>query len=86
MDILTQGIAGALLAQVNAERNEKRLATGIGFFAGMLADADILIRSADDPLINLEFHRQFSHSLLFIPFGGLIAAVLVWWFVRKHLT
>jgi inner membrane protein len=86
MDILTQGIAGGLLAQVNAPDKEKRLATGIGFFAGVLADADILIRSADDPLVNLEFHRQFTHSLLFIPVGGLIAALLSWWLVRKHLS
>ena len=86
MDLITQGLSGALVAQVNAERSERRLASGIGFFAGLLADADVLIRSADDPLINLEFHRQFSHSLFFIPFGGLIAALLLWWFLRNRLT
>ncbi len=52
----------------------------------MLADADILIRSTNDPLLNIEFHRHFSHSLIFIPIGGLLAAVILWPFLRKHLS
>ena len=83
MDIITQGIAGAVLAQTGAGR-QKGMATVVGFAAGLLPDADVLIRSADDPLLALEFHRQFSHSLLFIPVGGLIAALLLWPFVRRH--
>lgn len=43
----------------------------------MLADADVLIRSDADPLLNIEFHRHFSHSLTFIPIGGLLAALLL---------
>jgi inner membrane protein len=50
----------------------------------MLADADIFIRSLDDPLLTLEYHRQFTHALLFVPVGGLIAAVLLWPFVRRR--
>lgn len=85
MDIVTQGIAGAVLAQTGANRQHKTAATLIGFLAGLLPDADILIRSAEDPLLNLEFHRQFSHSLLFIPIGAGMAALLLWPFFRKHL-
>jgi inner membrane protein len=44
----------------------------IGFLAGMFPDVDIFFRSNHDPLLFLEFHRQFTHSLIFIPVGGLI--------------
>ncbi len=84
MDIITQGIAGAVLAQAGTSRKQG-IATIVGFTTGLLPDADVLIRSADDPLLTLEFHRQFSHSLTFIPVGGLIAALLLWPFVRRYL-
>jgi inner membrane protein len=51
----------------------------------LLPDADALIRSSEDPLLVLEYHRHFTHSLLFIPAGALIAAVFVWMFCRKHV-
>lgn len=86
MDLLTQGLLGANLAVTRAEKHEIRLATGIGFFAGMVADADILIQSEQDPLLTIEFHRHFTHSLFFVPFGALIAAVLLWLFLRKRLA
>ena len=41
---------------------------GIGFLSGLAPDLDIFIRSESDPLLFLEFHRQFTHSLIFIPF------------------
>jgi len=77
MDILTQGLLGAALAQTATRPNELRLATGVGFAAGLLADADVLISSGADPLLMLEYHRHFSHALLFIPLGALIAALLL---------
>ena len=85
MDLLTQGLLGANLAVTGAQKHEIRLATGIGFFAGMVADADILIQSEQDPLLTIEFHRHFTHSLFFVPFGAFIAAVLLWPFLRKRL-
>jgi inner membrane protein len=85
MDILTQGLLGATLAQSAAQKSHVKMATFIGFFAGMLADLDILIRSSSDPLLNLEFHRHFTHSLLFIPLGGLVAAAIIWPFFRHKL-
>ena len=48
----------------------------IGFLAGMAADLDVLIRSDQDPLLFLTYHRQFTHSLLFIPIGGLLISGL----------
>lgn len=78
MDVLTQGLLGAALSQSIAKKDEVRLATGIGFFAGLIADADILISSASDPMLNIELHRHFSHSIFFIPFGALIATLILW--------
>lgn len=85
MDLFTQGLLGATMAQSGAKQQEIRLATGIGFFAGIVADADILIQSSNDPLLNIEFHRHFTHSLFFVPLGALIAALLLWPFLRKRL-
>jgi len=85
MDLLTQGVLGAALAQAGSKQTETRLATGIGFAAGLLADADALIRSANDSLLTIEYHRHFTHSLFFIPFGALIAAIILWPLLRKHI-
>lgn len=85
MDLLTQGLLGAVLAQAASRRGETRLATGIGFGAGLLADADALIRSSGDPLLTLEYHRHFSHALVFIPIGALLAALVLWPFIRQRL-
>lgn len=85
MDILTQGITGALVAQLGARPEYRRQATIAGFAGGLLPDADTLIRSSTDPLLSLEFHRQFSHSLLFNPVGALIATLILLPFMHKTL-
>jgi inner membrane protein len=76
MDPITQGVLGAALPQATATAHKGAVAlAGIfGFFAGMAADLDVLIRSSADPLLFLEYHRQFTHSLIFIPLGGLLSA------------
>ncbi len=86
MDILTQGLAGAVIASSIAKPQQLRAAAAIGFFAGLLADADVLIRSTDDTLLFLDFHRHFTHALLFIPIGGLVAALIAWPFARRRLA
>ncbi len=55
----------------------------IGFLAGLAPDLDVLIRSEQDPLLYLEYHRQFTHSLIFIPIGGAIAALAPYLLFRK---
>jgi inner membrane protein len=85
MDILTQGLVGGVMAQSLAARHEKKIATLVGVLAGLLADADILIRSSSDPLLNIEYHRHFTHSLVFIPVGAAIAMLLLWPFLRRRL-
>lgn len=85
MDLLTQGVLGAALAQSVSKQTETRQATGIGLFAGLAADADILIRSSQDPLLTIEFHRHFTHSIFFIPLGALIVASIVWLLLRHTM-
>ncbi len=86
MDIITQGLIGATAAQAGAKPNEVRLGALVGFCAPLLADADVLIRSSEDPLLFLEYHRYFTHALLFIPVGALIASLLLWPLLRKQLA
>jgi len=85
LDPLTQGLLGGALALSVANKKESRLATAIGFTAALPADADILIGTSDDPLLNIEFHRHFTHSLIFIPIGALIIASILWLLLRKRI-
>ena len=85
MDLLTQGLLGGALALSVANKKEARYAAATGFAAALVADADILIGASGDPLLNLEFHRHFTHSLIFIPVGALIASMLLWPLLRKRL-
>lgn len=78
MDPLTQGTLGAALPQAATGARRAAAAGGVGFVAGTLADLDVLIRSDTDPLLFLEYHRQFTHALVFVPVGGLIAAAVLW--------
>ena len=70
MDVLTQGLLGSAVAQTAAKPDEIRKAGLIGILAGLSADLDYFISSTSDPLLNLEFHRHFTHSLFFTPFAG----------------
>jgi inner membrane protein len=75
MDPLTQGLLGAAAAHAALGRQLGTRALLVGGVAGVLPDADLFIRSAADPLLAIEYHRQFTHSLAFIPVGGLLAAL-----------
>ncbi|MFT7222159.1 MAG: inner membrane protein [Candidatus Azotimanducaceae bacterium] len=85
MDPLSQGSLGAALAQSGSNRDTIKKAVLFGCFGGLAPDLDILIFSTTDPLLFLEFHRQFTHSLLFIPFGALIVAAATHWLFGKGL-
>lgn len=54
-----------------------RRALLLGAAAGLMPDLDVLIRSAEDPLLAIEHHRGFTHSLAFAPVGGAAAAALL---------
>lgn len=85
MDLLTHGLVGAAFAQSAAAPREARLAAGVGFASGLLADADALTGSAADPLLVLEYHRHFTHALAFVPVGALIAAAILWPLLRERI-
>ena len=76
MEPLTQAALGAAAAVACTRKTPFKHAFWLGALGGLLPDADVLIRSSNDPLLHLEYHRQFTHSLLFIPAGGLITAMI----------
>lgn len=83
MDPLSQGALGAVAAGNGANRKTVAVACLLGWVAGMAADLDVFISSPTDPLLFLEYHRQFTHALVFIPVGGLICAALLHPCVRR---
>ena len=85
MDPLSQGTVGAAFAQSTANKNNIFKIGIIGFLAGLAPDLDVLIRSSNDPILFLEYHRQFTHSLVFIPFGSLIVALLIFPLVKRSM-
>ena len=88
MDPFSQGALGAIASQNFASKKHLAVACLLGFLSGMAADMDIFISSDSDPLLFLEYHRQFTHSLIFIPVGGLICASVFYIFVQRrwHLS
>lgn len=86
MDPISQGTVGAAFAQSSANKKNILSITVIGFLAGLAPDLDVLIRSSTDPILFLEYHRQFTHSLFFIPFGALIVALFLYPLFRKSLS
>jgi inner membrane protein len=83
MDPITQATLGAMASvAVLGKRTPLGLTAlaSIGAVGGAAADLDVLIRSSDDPLLTIEYHRHFTHSLAFIPVGGVLSALpwLTW--------
>ncbi len=76
MDPITHMLTGGVVAQSVCKKNFLRQATLIGILSAAAPDLDFFVRSDFNPLLNLEIHRSFTHSLLFIPIGGLIATFI----------
>ena len=85
MDPITQGALGATVPQTLAAPAKLRAAALLGCVAGMAPDLDVFIDSSTDTLLFLEFHRQFTHALIFIPVGAAIVALLLYWPFRRRL-
>lgn len=83
MDPISKGALGAVAAALCADRATLRKATVVGWAAGMLADADVFISSVSDPLLNVEYHRHFTHALIFIPVGALLCGGAFWLLTRR---
>ena len=85
MDPVSQGAIGATFAVATIRRKKVASIALIGAVAGLAPDIDVFFQSASDPLLFLEYHRQFTHSLIFIPFGALIVALLARFLLRPDL-
>tara|TARA_B100000963_G_scaffold322456_1_gene306531 strand:- start:129 stop:1142 length:1014 start_codon:yes stop_codon:yes gene_type:complete len=86
MDPISQGVVGAAVAQASANKKNILGVGVIGILAGLAPDLDIFIRSSTDPILFLEYHRQFSHSLIFIPVGALLVAIPIFCLVKKSMS
>lgn len=84
MDPLTQGALGASFSQSLSNKTHLGIAGILGLLSGMTPDLDIFIRSKQDPLLFLEYHRQFTHSLIFIPFGGALCAIFFYYLFSRR--
>jgi inner membrane protein len=82
MDTVTHGLLGAAVSQALLAKTLPRSAALIGFVAGVAPDLDLFIGSGVDPVASLLYHRQFTHSLIFIPLGALLVSLLFIWSTR----
>lgn len=86
MDPISQGALGAVVPQAVAAPDKVRAFGLIGCAAGMAPDLDVFISSPTDTLLFLEYHRQFTHALVFIPIGAAVVALLLHGLVRRGMT
>ncbi len=86
MDPLSQAVLGAAFSTSFARKAEIRIAATVGAVSGMAADLDVLIQSKKDPLLFLEYHRHFTHSLFFVPLGALFCSLVFWIFLKKKIS
>jgi inner membrane protein len=79
VDTFTHGLLGAAASQAIFAKQLPRSASLIGFIAGMAPDLDLFLGSGPDPVASIIYHRQFTHSLIFIPLGALLVSLLCIW-------
>lgn len=87
LDPLTHSAVGAVVAGIFAGNKEGSRAPLYGALAGALPDIDIIPTLFMDPLAKIEWHRGFTHSILFalliaLSIGYLIHITLK----KKHVT
>ena len=85
MDPVSQGLLGGCIATSFSKKINLRRASFCGFVGGLAPDLDIFIRSSADPLLSVDYHRHFSHSLFFSPIGSFFVSLILFVFLRKKL-
>lgn len=85
MDPLSHAVTGAAIGALVGGKSGLRAGVMAGALSGMAPDLDIFLRSETDPLLHLEFHRGFTHSLFFAPILALASAALFHPLARSHL-
>jgi inner membrane protein len=86
VDPITQGALGATAGQILKKHPNIAPISIIAALAGMSPDLDVLIQSTKDPLLFLVFHRQFTHSFFFIPFGAFICSLVLHPLIGKRYS
>ena len=87
MDPLTHATLGAVAASLLAGKpGALRASVLVGAAGALVPDLDVLIRSGNDPLLTLQYHRHFTHALVFAPIAGLVVAALLHfgWFRKRE--
>ena len=82
MDSLTQIVLGAAVGEAVLGRKVGNKALLYGAIAGTIPDLDVISRSFVDTVTALEFHRGFTHSIVF---SVLFAPVFGWLVSRLSL-
>ncbi|HMJ88439.1 MAG TPA: metal-dependent hydrolase [Candidatus Acidoferrum sp.] len=82
MDPITHAALGAAVGYALTGRKLGRHGAVLGALAGITPDIDHFVRSAHDPLLYVEFHRYFTHSLAFSVVGALLP-LLPWLFKQS---
>ncbi|HKT68929.1 MAG TPA: metal-dependent hydrolase, partial [Terriglobales bacterium] len=72
---------GATIGYVACGRRLGRHAALLGALAGITPDIDHFVSSETDPLLYVEYHRHFTHSLLFAFVGAFLP--MLPWLLRK---
>jgi inner membrane protein len=86
MDPFTQGLLGASISGSFAKKKTLKVAAICGAIGGMAPDLDAFIKSANDSLLSIEYHRHFSHSLAFVPLGGLFVTLFLYFFFKNKIS
>jgi inner membrane protein len=81
MDPISHVLLGASLGYAGFGKKLGRTAALAGGLAAFVPDADVFIRSASDPLLAIEYHRGFTHALMFAPVGAALVAGV--WIARQ---
>ena len=78
MDLLTHAIVGAACAQIILGKKNNRIPVLVGALGALAPDLDLLIHYFSQQPLSIEYwHRNFSHSFIFIPLAGLIVALIL---------
>ena len=85
MDPISQAVVGVTAAK-SQNKSNTLLVILIAASAGMAPDLDILINSDKNPLLSVAYHRHFTHSFFFIPFGALIVSAFYYFFLKNKFT
>lgn len=79
MDSLTQIVLGASVGEAALGKKVGNKALLYGAIAGTIPDLDVMFGSFTDTITAIEWHRGFSHSLLFC----VLMAPILGWLVNK---